>query len=303
MKRDYLEDYIQYLSLEKACSHNTIDGYSRDVKQLCVHLLENGLELNQADRESVQRYVHQLKGKGNRPHSIARKISSLRSFYDFMLRERYIEKNPMTGIHSPKLGRHLPDFLTPEETELLLRMPKQETILGLRDLCILELLYSAGLRVSELISLEARSISFEQGYLRVIGKGNKERIVPLGEVAIAMLQNYLRQARTELAKGADSHLFLNRSGRLITRQSVWNLIKKYCKKSGIKKNVSPHTLRHSFATHLLENGADLRSVQEMLGHADISTTQIYTHVSRKHIRDVYDKAHPRSLERLVEIEE
>ncbi|QRN86505.1 site-specific tyrosine recombinase XerD [Clostridia bacterium] len=303
MMKDFFEDYIQYLSLEKACSNNTIDGYSRDVKQLRTHLENLGLTLDKADREAIQRYVHHLKKSGNRPPSISRKISSLRSFYDFMIRERYMDKNPMTGIHSPKLGRHLPDFLTQDETEQLLKMPARDTVLGLRDLCILELLYSAGLRVSELTSLEAKNISFEQGYLRVIGKGNKERIVPLGEIAVTMLRTYLLQSRTELAKGSDRHLFLNRSGKLITRQSVWNLIKKYCKKAGIKKNVSPHTLRHSFATHLLENGADLRSVQEMLGHADISTTQIYTHVSRKHIRDVYDQTHPRASERFVEIEE
>ena len=208
-----------------------------------------------------------------------------------------MNSNPMHGVHSPKFGRHLPDFLTQEEMELLLRMPKISTVLGLRDACILELLYSAGLRVSELVSLETRNISFEQGYIRVLGKGGKERIVPLGDVALTLLSRYLYQGRPALTKFADRHLFLNRSGKEITRQSVWSLIKKYCKLSGIKKNISPHTLRHSFATHLLENGADLRSVQEMLGHADISTTQIYTHISQKHVRQIYDRTHPRSSER------
>lgn len=294
MSMDYLEDYIQFLALEKRCANNTISAYVNDIESFQRLVVSHNQTLDTVDRDVIQHYILSLKKKSLSAHSLARKISSLRSFYTFMLREAYVEKDPMQGIHGPKTGRGLPDFLTPEETETLLSGPNQATTLGLRDACILELLYSGGLRVGELVALDAVHVGFDQGYVRVLGKGDKERIVPLGEMAIDLIEKYLRESRPHLAKRNTRSLFLNRSGNTLSRQSIWNMIKKYAKQVGLKKCISPHTLRHSFATHLLENGADLRSVQEMLGHVDISTTQFYTHLSRKHIRDVYDKSHPRS---------
>jgi len=291
---DYLEDYLQYLILEKNCSNNTVEGYLADIRQFFAFISSFQITTVEVNRDTMQRYIHMLKKKGISAKSIGRKISSLRSFYSFMLREQYVELNPVSGIHSPKMGRLLPHFLTPQEMELLLTMPDTANVLGLRDACILELMYSGGLRVSELINMDVRNVNFDQGFIRVMGKGSKERIVPLGDMAIVLLQKYLYQARSVLDSGLSRSLFLSRRGKLLSRQSIWGMIKKYGKLAGIKKNISPHTLRHSFATHMLENGADLRSVQEMLGHADISTTQIYTHVSKQHIRDVFDKTHPRS---------
>ncbi len=296
---EYLEDYLQYLALEKGMSDSTISSYLSDLRQMEAFLLETDgcTDLGRVTREQIQRYVFAMRKRGLNNGSVARKISSIRGFYRFMARERYVTVNPAEAVSQPKQGRRLPDFLGLEEVEKLLWAASRDPVSGIRDGCILELLYSGGLRVSELTGLKARQINMEQGYLRLTGKGKKERIVPLGEVSLLLIRQYLddETVRAHRKPGEDG-LFLNRQGRSLSRQSVWNLIKKHARAAGIRKNVTPHTLRHSFATHLLENGADLRSVQEMLGHSDISTTQIYTHLSRTHIRKEYDKAHPRARE-------
>lgn len=300
---DYLEDYGHFLRLEKRAAANTIKAYIKDVKDLLDLAQSYQLDPEVLDRDMIRLFLMTQKKKGLSPSSQARLISSLKSFFTFLFREGYRPDNPMQGIHAPKAGRPLPDYLTYAEAEALLACPKRETVLGLRDACILELLYSGGLRVGEVVGLELLQVAFDQAYVRVLGKGAKERIVPLGELAIDLLRDYRDQSRPLLDKRNLRALFLNRSGQALSRQSIWNLVKKYSRQAGLKKTVSPHTLRHSFATHLLEHGADLRSVQELLGHADISTTQIYTHLSRKRIRTLYDQYHPRSSMRLDDQDE
>lgn len=291
-----LDEFLNYLTIEKGLSKNTIESYKRDLKSYMVYLKTKKIDsINSTDRALIVSYLLSMQKQGKASSSISRACAAIRSFYRFLFHENYIDDDPTLNIESPKLEKRLPRVLTVSEVETLLSQPKSNDPWELRDRAMLELLYSTGIRVSELISLTCEDIKLEMGFLRCIGKGSKERIVPVGKIATFYVKKYIQEARNKfLKKNNTDILFLNRYGEGLTRQGFWKIIKKYSKKAGIKKEITPHTLRHSFATHLLENGADLRSVQEMLGHADISTTQIYTHLTKSKMKEIYDKSHPRA---------
>lgn len=296
MAEKLTEEFMNYLSVEKGLAQNTLESYERDLRQYCEFLgkkQEGGVV--KATQDTILSYVTLLKRRGYNPSTISRKLASLRGFYRYLSREQYIEKDPTFNLTSPKLEKHLPTVLTVDEVNALLEMPDTTTPTGQRDKAMLEVLYATGVRVSELISIRSSDVNLDMGYIRCFGKGSKERIIPLGTAAQKWTHGYMTDGRVRLLRGQESDvLFLNHRGGKLTRQGFWKIIKKYAKEAGIKKEITPHTIRHSFATHLLENGADLRSVQEMLGHADISTTQVYTHLTRGKLREIYDKAHPRA---------
>jgi integrase/recombinase XerD len=244
--------------------------------------------------DDIISYLGALRKSGLTPNSVNRALAALRGFHKYLIRENIIQENPIAHIELAKVWMRLPDTLSKDEINHLLEQPDLKTPLGIRDKAMLELIYATGIRVSELILLTINSINWQVGYLVVVGKGSKERIVPIGKSAIDCLNRYLQEGRKKLMKGKASHvLFVNRSGHGLTRQGFWKIVKKYATKSGLLKKIHPHTFRHSFATHLLEGGADLRSVQVMLGHSDIATTQIYTHISRERLKDIHRKYHPR----------
>jgi len=251
--------------------------------------------LEQADKNVIMSYLFQLQLEGRSPATISRRLAATRSFYKYLVSEDILSKDPTADLESPKLVQKLPRVLTVEEVDVLLGQPLISEPPGIRDKAMLELLYATGIRVSELVSLNLEHINLESGFIRCFGKGSKERIVPVGDVAVRFLKEYLARGRSRLIKaGKTPALFINQHGRRLTRQGFWKIIKKYALKAKIYKEITPHTIRHSFATHLLENGADLRSVQEMLGHADISTTQIYTHLTKQRVKEVYNRTHPRA---------
>ncbi len=290
-----VDSFLHYLSVERGLSTNTLEAYSRDLNRF-LGFLEAKMRPSprEADQSIVAEYLMALRGCGLQPSSIARNFSALKVFYRFLLEEGLCPVNPLEWLSPPKLGRKLPAVLSQEEVERLLQGPDGSLPLGLRDKALLEFLYATGVRVSELIGLKLSHLFLEIGLIRVWGKGSKERIVPLGRKATEVLEDYLQSARPLLAKGSSGDfLFLNRRGGQLSRMGVWKILKRYANKTGINKKVSPHTLRHSFATHLLEGGADLRAVQEMLGHADISTTQIYTHLDTHYLLEVHRSFHPR----------
>lgn len=289
------QNFLNYLQVEKGLARNTVDAYARDIGTFLAFAEEQGLALERIAQDDVANYLKELYSRLS-PRSVARNIVSLRGFFRFLILDRYITGDPTENLESPRTWRTLPGYLTGAEVESLLSQPDLSQLQGLRDRAMLELLYATGLRVSELIGLRITEVNLEAGFLTTTGKGNKQRIVPVGDAAVGYLRTYLSEARNRLlGKTASSpYLFLTRRGRPMTRQNFWMLVEKYGRLAGIPKHLSPHTLRHSFATHLLEHGADLRSVQLMLGHADISTTQIYTHVSRERLKKIYDKYHPRS---------
>lgn len=291
-----LKDFIYYLSVEKGLAKNTLDSYQRDLRGYLKFLHSNNLrEAKEVSRKNISDYLLYQKEKGLTPSTITRNLASIRSFYQFMLREQLIQENPTAELESPRLEKKLPQVLSFSDVELLLEQPKTKNAAGLRDKAMLELLYATGIRVSELVYLNLGDLHLKMGFLKCNGKGGKERIIPLGSIAIKSVQDYLQNGRVKLVKRKDeTSLFLNVQGNRLTRQGFWKILKKYSVKAGLKEGITPHTLRHSFATHLLENGADLRSVQEMLGHADISTTQIYTQVTRQKIKKVYNETHPRA---------
>lgn len=292
--KKYLSDFNDYLTIERGLSKNTISSYLSDLEIFVEFLKEKKLDILMIKESDIQDYLIFLKDKNYKTTSISRNISSLRNFFLFLVEEKVLIDNPLIEISKPKMGLRLPKILSIEEVEKILSLPSGDS-LGLRDQAILETLYATGMRISELTDLNLNSVNLELSYIQCIGKGNKERIVPLGSIAHAALEQYLKLVRPNLIKDYRvNFFFLNSRGKGLTRQGVWKIIKKYAEKSGIDKDISPHTFRHSFATHLLENGADLRSVQEMLGHADISTTQIYTHISKKHLYKIYNSAHPRA---------
>ncbi|NCC81477.1 MAG: site-specific tyrosine recombinase XerD [Clostridia bacterium] len=292
--KNYIKDFEDYLTLEKGLSKNTITSYISDLEIFQEFLEKTKLDILYIKEEDIQKYLIYLSKKEYKTTSVARILSSLRSFFLYLIEEKIVINNPMTEISKPKMGLRLPKTLSLEEVESILKVPQGDQ-LGLRDKAILETLYATGMRISELTDLNLNSVNLELSYVQCIGKGNKERIVPLGSIAHDAIEKYLEIVRPRLLKDYRiTALFLNNRGKGLTRQGVWKIIKGYAEKSGIKKEVSPHTFRHSFATHLLENGADLRSVQEMLGHSDISTTQIYTHISKKQLYKVYNSAHPRA---------
>ncbi len=291
-----IEEYLKFIQIEKGLSENTIGAYRRDLKKYQLYMQEQKIaHIGFIDRQTIQECLGSLIDQGASAKSIARFISTIRSFHQFALREKYAAKDPTVLIETPKYEKKLPDVLDVEEVIQLLETPDLTKNNGYRDRTILELLYATGMRVTELIQIEIDDVNLIMGFVKVFGKGNKERIIPLGDTVIEYLDTYINNVRPQLLKKTVTNvLLLNLHGRPLTRQGIWKLIKQYGLRANINKTLTPHTLRHSFATHLLENGADLRAVQEMLGHSDISTTQLYTHVSKTQIRQMYNQFHPRA---------
>ena len=292
---DYIADYRTWLQEEKHASDNTLSSYLRDINQFKTWLLGAGSpDLRRVKKDTINEYMLYLSGAGKSPATITRCTASLKSFYAYMLGRGAVKTNPAKNVAALKVERKCPEILTSKEVELFLEQPRCVDAKGYRDHAMLELLYATGIRVSELISLDLKDLNLSAGFIRCASRG-KERIIPLYHTAVKALQDYVRDIRPQLiADGGEQALFVNMNGERMSRQGFWKIIKYYQEKAGIEKDITPHTLRHSFAVHLLENGADLRSIQEMLGHADISSTQIYTHVNRTHIREEYLSAHPRA---------
>lgn len=289
-----LQSYLEYLSVEKGLSPNTLLSYRRDVEKLFLFLKKRKISPLRAGEDDLLAFTRQLQRSGLSSRSIARLLSSLKSFYNFLLLDGLVRKSPATSLSSPKLWVSLPKYLTMDDVKKLLEQPTVKDPFGLRDRAMLELLYATGLRVSELITLRLEDINYDDGFLICRGKGGKERVVPINKSALKAVKEYIREVRPGLVREESDILFITRRGRAFSRQGVWKLLKSYGLKAGIASKLSPHILRHTFATHLLERGADLRSIQLMLGHSQIMTTQIYTHVTRKKLRKVYDKFHPRA---------
>lgn len=288
------KQYLIYLNVERGLSENTRQSYERDLSQLLVFLRQRGTDFIGCEANDLFLFLLRWKEKGKAPRSIARGTATLRGFFAFLVDEGKRNDNPSTYLETPKLNQPLPKVLSEATMDKLLQVG-EKSVLALRDLAMLEVLYSSGLRVSELIGLRLTDVSLDEGYVRCIGKGSKERIIPLGEPAVMAIELYLKGLRKRLCgKLKSDSLFLNAHGRPLTRQGMVYILKKWGQTHHIDRSISPHMFRHSFATHLLEHGADLRSVQELLGHADISTTQIYTHLTRKRLLDVFQRAHPRA---------
>ncbi len=291
---DTIERFLDALWLERGLSENTLSAYRRDLGGLARHLSKNGVDLIHARPEHLHSYLHALFRKNISARSVARCVSTLRRFYQYQLRENRIAIDPSAEVEAPKLGRTLPHTLTEREVEGLLAAPDTGQALGLRDRAMLETLYATGLRVSELVNLLIMEVDIITGVVRVMGKGGKERLVPLGETAIHYLDQYISRARGEiLGRKQSDALFVTRRAGPMTRQACWHMIKRYGLVANIGGHLSPHTLRHAFATHLLNHGADLRSVQMLLGHSDLSTTQIYTHVAQERLKKLHQQHHPR----------
>ena len=291
---DILRMFLEYLSVEKGLSSNTVRSYSLDLKKLFYFFRRKKIAWLKTGEDDLIQFIHQQSRANLSSRSLARLVSSIRSFYRFLVLDGLIAKSPATELSTPKTWLDLPKFLTEQEVDKLLGQPKKKTRKGRRDKAMLELLYATGLRVSELVSLKLEDLNLPKGYVLCRGKGGKERIVPFGQSAQEALGEYLRTTRPRLLKKDDPSLFLSSWGKALTRQAFWKILKDYGRQADLGNKISPHVLRHSFATHLLERGADLRSVQLMLGHSQITTTQIYTHVTRTHLRKVYDKYHPRA---------
>ncbi|MGZ5515111.1 MAG: site-specific tyrosine recombinase XerD [Candidatus Aminicenantales bacterium] len=291
---DALRLFLEYLAVERGLSANTIQSYERDVRKLVDVLRARKISLSQVSEDTLVRFIHGESQGGLSARSLARLISALRSFFRFLVLSGYLKKDSTTQLTTPSTWLALPKFLTVAEAEALLQAPDEKKPQGLRDRAMLEVLYGSGLRVTELATLKIAEINLHDGFLVCRGKGGKERIVPLGRSSCQAIRRYLDEVRPLVDPGGREELFLSRRGRPFTRQGVWKLLRRHAAKAGLSAKISPHVLRHSFATHLLERGADLRSVQLMLGHSQITTTQIYTHVSRERLRRVYDKFHPRA---------
>jgi len=290
-----IDSFLNMLAVEKGLARNTLEAYSRDLNRLANFLAANGVKSwPEGSGSQLRTYFSSLRETGLSVRSITRNLVALRQFYRFLEKERIIQENPMPRLLLPVESRRLPTILTHDDVERLLNQPSPSTLLGLRDRAMLEFLYATGLRVSELVSLHTQQINLEGDYLTVRGKGGKVRVLPFGRWADERLRVYLREVRPKLLqRRTSSVLFLTRSGKALTRQGFWKLIRRHALAAGIERKVTPHSLRHSFATHLLEGGADLRAVQSMLGHSDISTTQIYTHINRAHLKQVHRRFHPR----------
>jgi integrase/recombinase XerD len=292
--RAEIERFTDALWMERGLSRNTLDAYRNDLYGLALWLQPQGRTLCTARRVDLLDYLSSRVIGGARPRSTARLLSSLRRFYRHLVREGRLQEDPSVRIDAPRIGRPLPDALSEQDVEVLLDAPDPLDALGLRDRAMLELLYACGLRVSELVGLLPEQVNLVQGVVRLTGKGNKERLVPLGEEAASWLQRYLDDSRPQLCHGrAVRELFVSQQARGMTRQTFWHRLRQYAQQAGIRKHLSPHTLRHAFATHLLNHGADLRVVQMLLGHSDLSTTQIYTHVARERLKDLHARHHPR----------
>ncbi|GGB02806.1 site-specific tyrosine recombinase XerD [Agarivorans gilvus] len=286
--------FIEQLWFEHGLAENTLSSYRNDLQQLLVFFNAQQIQLEQAQTLDLQAFISQRYQQGQKPASAARQLSTLRRFYRFLIQQRLREDDPCALLAQPKLEKKLPGTLSEAEVEALLAQPDLTDPIQHRDLAMLEVLYATGLRVTELVSLQIEQLSLRQGLVRVVGKGGKERLVPLGEQALDVLEGYLKLARPQLLKQESDVLFPSLRGQQMTRQTFWHRIKHYALLAGVKSHLSPHTLRHAFATHLLNHGADLRVVQMLLGHSDLSTTQIYTHVANERLRSVYHQHHPRA---------
>lgn len=291
-----LYEFISFLEVEKGLAKNTIQSYRMDLKKYLDFLTGKKIKnISETTKTNIISFLLFLQKKGMASSTISRNLASIRAFYQYLAREGYVRKNPTINLDSPKLEKKLPQVLTVHEVERLLAQPNCSELLGKRDKAMLELLYATGIRVSEMVNLDVDYVNIDMGFIKCVGKGSKERIIPVGSIALKNLEIYLKKVRGKLVKTPkEKALFLNHHGKRLTRQGFWKILKGYAKKANINKKITPHTLRHSFATHLLENGADLRSVQELLGHADISTTQVYTHLTKKRIKEIYQKTHPRA---------
>jgi integrase/recombinase XerD len=290
----YLPIFLDYLSVEKGLARNSLSAYAIDLRHFGHWLGDQSIELDRVERIQIVKYFQALRGAGISSRSVARALAAIRGMFRFLVSERHLKNDPTENLENPRIWTSLPKSMQPSEVEALLKAPDVATADGLRDRAMLELLYATGLRVSELIHVKIEDLVMDAGFLRTIGKGSKERIVPFGDTARDAITAYVEKGRPDHDQFADPYLFLSRRGRPMTRQSFWMKITRYARDAGIRAHISPHVLRHSFATHLLENGADLRSVQMMLGHSDISTTQIYTHVSRARLQKLYETYHPRA---------
>ena len=291
---DHVQDFLAHLVVERNLSPRTLDSYRRDLRQFVGWLEEQTLELDEVERATLRNYLGARRDAGLAPRSAARALSALRSFFRFLVVTEVQGNDPTANLKSPSLWKTVPHALSSEEIEVLLAAPNTSTTLGLRDRAMIETLYATGLRVSELVGLTMDRVHLDPGYVRVIGKGRKERLVPLGGSAISWIDEYGQGSRPELDRLHRPQLFLNHRGGALTRQGFWKILRGHAVTAGITSSVSPHVVRHSFATHLVENGADLRSVQMMLGHASLTTTEIYTHVAMERLRRLYDEKHPRA---------
>ncbi len=293
--RELIETFLSYLSVERGLSRNTIVSYKEDLNFYMNFLESHAVNvLSKSSKDDIINFMLSQKDKGLSSSSVARRLAAIKTFYRFLGREKILKDDPTTLIDSPKLWKKIPETLSVNEVEKLISQPNIRDKQGLRDRAILETMYATGMRVSEAVNLKKDNVNMDIGFLRCVGKGNKERVIPLGKKAIGVIQKYLKFSRPRLLKNKECEcLFVSRFGKKISRQSFWKIIKKYSREAGIKKSIKPHILRHSFATHLLERGADLRSVQEMLGHSNISTTQIYTHVSKDRLKAIHRMFHPR----------
>ena len=293
--RELLERYYNHLLIERGAAGNTLEAYSRDLKRFVTFLEEKGVsDVRSVSSRHVIDFLVQIKEEGLSANSMNRCLAALRGFYKFLLREKAVDESPLAHIELAKVWMRLPDTVSKEEMNSILSQPGDQTPAAMRDSAMLELIYATGLRVSELASLTMNSFNWQVCFLVVMGKGSKERVVPVGKMAYDCVRRYVDEARPKFMKSKTTDvLFLNRFGGAFTRQGLWKLIIHYAQKAGLQKNVHPHTFRHSFASHLLEGGADLRAVQVMLGHSDISTTQIYTHVTRERLKEIHRKYHPR----------
>lgn len=294
MEKNLVENFLDFLQKDKKLSDNTLQSYNRDIKLYCNYLDTHDLDLVKANEDELNTYLNSLKENGKAVSTVSRNLASLRSFYQYLHRTKVISDDPTLNLESPKIERKLPKVLSSEQVELLLEQPKCVDLKGYRDKAMLELVYATGIRVTELISLNMGDIDLESGYIKCASKG-KERVIPIGTLAVSALKDYVDKSRTILLKDEnDQALFVNVNGHRLTRQGFWKIIKQYKTQANIDVDITPHTLRHSFAVHLLENGAELRAIQEMLGHSDISSTQVYAQIEQNRIKDVYMKSHPRA---------
>jgi integrase/recombinase XerD len=289
-----IAEFLNYLSVERGLAKNTLMAYERDLKMYCAHLEKAGVRNPDGIKhQHISAFMMAQKGKLE-PTSICRSLAAIRMFHRFLVRESFTKEDPTGLVDTPKLWQRIPDVLTQAEVTAMINAASGKDAQSVRDCAMLELFYASGLRVSELVALRLEDVNLETGIVLCMGKGSKERLIPVGGRALEAIDKYLGKARIKLVKGrAEGAIFISRLGKKMSRQSAWNIIKFYARKAGVKKNIKPHTMRHTFATHLLEHGADLRSVQEMLGHSDISTTQIYTHVDKERLRRVHKEFHPR----------
>lgn len=300
--REAISNFLDYLTVEKGLSQNTIEAYRNDLQQLGDFMQEEAKKLGVIppwaafNRQSMLSYLLALKERSYAPATVARKVAAVKSFFSFMVSEGIMKTNPIEGVGSPKIGKALPKPISISQVRRLLEQPvKLAGSDAKRDRAMLELLYASGMRVSELVSLNLDDIDIEGGYVRCFGKGHKERLIPIHQQAASVVEDYIKENRSRLVHSKDERaLFVNARGERLTRQGLWQILKEYAKSAELGADITPHTLRHSFATHMLNGGADLRSVQELLGHANITTTQVYTHLTTEHIRSSYEKAHPRA---------